>query len=69
MTKSHSEEPDNPLVSWVRCDECGNIYEELAAIVWGRNNGIISLIYCIECDETALRIPDFFIPEIGKIPN
>ncbi len=66
MTNSHSSEPDNPLVSWVRCDGCGDIYEELSAIAWGRRNGLLKKIFCIGCDTAALRRPDVLITQTGK---
>ena len=54
--KYHSEGIDEPVVTLTKCDGCGEIYEELATVVWARHNAIISKIYCIECDDESTHI-------------
>lgn len=53
----HSKTIDEPLVSHISCDGCGYVYEELASLVWARRNGLIGLLFCLECDETSKQAP------------
>lgn len=69
MKKSRTNIPDEPAVSLVQCDGCGEIYEELTLLVWARQNALIGLLYCIECDEgsSSIRFVDAYeVPDLGQ---
>lgn len=66
MTNSHFSKPDEPALSLVLCDGCGKFYDELAAVVWGRKNGLIKRLLCLECAPEAKNRPNINITQAGK---
>lgn len=63
----HSNRTDTPDVTDVICDDCGGEFSELTALVWGRNNGLLHKLLCLECDIRSLETPQIKIVADLKI--
>jgi len=65
MTKSPFSGPDEPWVASVKCDGCGLYYEELSALVWGRKNGLLRRLLCINCDPSSEKKVPYTVTQEG----
>lgn len=54
---SRSNVPDEPDVAEITCDGCYKPYLELSVLVWGRRNGLVGRLLCLECDPIAEKQP------------
>ncbi|MBW8036450.1 MAG: hypothetical protein FVQ79_12705 [Planctomycetes bacterium] len=67
MTKSRSKRIDTPEVTDVICDECGEEFSELSALVWDHKNGLLYKLLCLECDMRSLETPQIKISATSQV--
>ncbi len=69
MTNYHSNELGHYPLNGVYCDGCGRWYQELQVLVFGRRNGLIKILLCIECDPDAEYQQDITVLPVAGNPQ